>query len=80
MVTRNHGGGNREMLRAEITASNSENPVVEIEGYEVGNWPSNKHGNIIIEGTLLRCDCIRKTMGFNPSHMVVANVFCWNSH
>ncbi|KAF3948054.1 hypothetical protein CMV_025898 [Castanea mollissima] len=31
MVTRNHGGGNREMLRAEITTSNSENLVVEIE-------------------------------------------------
>lgn len=32
MVTRNHGGENCEMLRAEITTSNSENPeVVEIE-------------------------------------------------
>ena len=32
MVTRNHGGENCEMLRAEITTSYSENPeVVEIE-------------------------------------------------
>ena len=32
MVTRNHGGEILEMLRSEITTSNSENPeVVEIE-------------------------------------------------
>ena len=32
IVTRNHGGENREILRAEITTANSENPeVVEIE-------------------------------------------------
>uniref|UniRef100_A0A7N2M2K0 Uncharacterized protein n=1 Tax=Quercus lobata TaxID=97700 RepID=A0A7N2M2K0_QUELO len=61
MVTRNHGGENREMLRAEITTSNSENPeVVEIEAMRWAIGPSNKHGNIILEGTLLRRDCIQR--------------------